>query len=371
MIRVAHLRDTFLRRTETFIYDIYTRHKTVEAVFLCERTANESNFPTANVYSLGNEPSWRRRLNDLQRGILGEIPFYTGSARSLRATLLHAHFGQTGYYALATKRKLGIPLITSIYGHDVFEVPSVPKWKNRYAAMFAGTDLVLALSEDMRRDLVRLGCPEEKIEIYRLGINLRDFRVTARPERPPRILTVARFVEKKGLEFLIRAVGILNVRGKTVPLRIIGEGPLRGRLEALVAELGLGDQVEFAGVLPFDRLPGEMENADIFCLPSVTDQFGGKDEISMVLKEAMATAMPIVTTIHAGIPEVITDGQTGLLVPERDTHALATALGRLVADAELRRRLGLLGRRLVEKTWDIDRQIERLEDIYRRVAASR
>jgi colanic acid/amylovoran biosynthesis glycosyltransferase len=371
MLRVAHIRDTYLRQTETFIYDIYTRHSTCEGYFFCERLANREQFPAKNIYSIENGGRLASGAQSLIRRLTGHIPFYTARCREHGIGLIHAHFAPSGYYTLATKKELGIPLIVSFYGQDVFEIPSEQKWKVRYLRLFNEADLILSLSKDMTADLLQMGCPEKKIKIYRLGIDLTDFSPVDRPERElVTILTIARLVEKKGIEYLIRAAAELVGADLPVRLKIIGDGPLMESLTALARELSLGDRVDFAGRVPFARLPEELAQADIFCLPSVTDRFGGKDEISMVLKEAMGTAMPIVATYHAGIPEVISDGVNGLLVPERDAPALTAALKRLAEDPGMRAGIGKEGRKLVEEVWEIGRQVRLIESIYHETAGN-
>jgi colanic acid/amylovoran biosynthesis glycosyltransferase len=369
MLRVAHIRDCYLRQTETFIYDIFARHQNVEGYFFCERRENLDQFPAKNVFSI-DELGWiGRQRQHLSRRLAGRFPHFTELCRRHSIGLIHAHFAPSGFYALATAKTLDIPVITSFYGQDVFEIPSNERWRARYRRLFAEGDLFLSLSEDMTKDLVALGCPREKIRVYRLGIDLSDFAPIERPARDRlRILTIARLVEKKGIEYLIRAAAQLVKEDAPVELRIVGDGPLMPELAALSKELSADSAVTFAGRIPFAELPAEMAAADIFCLPSVTDRFGGKDEISMVLKEAMGTAMPIVATFHAGIPEVIQDGVNGLLVPERDVESLHSALARLAESDDLRRRIGNEGRNLVERVWEIRRQVAVLESIFSEVA---
>ncbi|MCB9478260.1 MAG: glycosyltransferase [Deltaproteobacteria bacterium] len=371
-MRVAHIRDTWLRWSETFIYDIVTRHRDVEAYVFCERRANEDQFAFDRVDALADQNAAVRAVDETRRRLGRGYGFYARQARARNIDLIHAHFGTSGYHALPAKRAVGRPLITSFYGQDLFETCAQGKWKRRYARLFAEGDLFLALSESMRRDLIELGCPVEKIRIYRLGIDLTDFAVVERPptERP-RLLCVARLVEKKGIDVLIRAFAELRRRDVEAELTVIGDGPMEATLRALADELDVAERIEWQDHIPFAALPSAMAKADIFCLPSCTDRFGGKDEISMVIKEAMGTALPVVTTRHAGIPEKLEDGVHALLVPEKDVTALADALAALVVDPNRRRELGLAGRQRVEEVWEIHRQVAELEAIYRETAAGR
>jgi colanic acid/amylovoran/stewartan biosynthesis glycosyltransferase WcaL/AmsK/CpsK len=370
MLRVLHVRDTFLRQTETFIYDLYRRMSSVDAHFACERTKNLDQFPAENIHSINDTGATERIYNEATRRLEHRFPFYDELAASLKPHVIHAHFGPTGFFCLESAKASDAKLVTSFYGQDVFEVPAKARWKRRYKTLFERGDLFLALSEDMRGDLIELGCPEEKIEIYRLGIDLEQFEFTARPKRKTfTVLTIARLVEKKGIEYLIKAVAEMDE--PNVFLSIVGDGPLREELEKLAGESGAADRIDFLGTRPFSELAGLIEAADVFCLPSVTDRFGGKDEISMVLKEAMASGLPIVATIHAGIPEVITEGQEGFLLPEKEVQSLAKAFSTLAADRDLRIRMGRAGRELVERVWDIDKQTDRLREIYLAAAQSK
>lgn len=371
MVRVLHIRDTYLRATETFIYDIFTRMTGVEAHFGCERTDNLELFPALNLHVLADSGTTSRIYNEATRRLEHRFPFYDELVEEICPDVIHAHFGPSGYFSLSAAKICNAALITSFYGQDVFEVPSKARWKRRYKTLFDEGDLFLALSEDMKRDLVGMGCAEEKIQIYRLGIDLSDFGfLKHRKPVAKKILTIARLVEKKGIEYLIRAYSEVR-KSHDVVLEIVGDGPLRQQLEELAAELGVADFVEFSGTVPFNRLPEVIADADIFCLPSVVDSFGGKDEISMVLKEALAMGVPIVTTYHAGIPEVIDDGVNGILTPECDVAALASALSQLITDEKLRKVLAAEGRNLVERVWDIEKQTALLREIYTEAAGKK
>jgi colanic acid/amylovoran biosynthesis glycosyltransferase len=213
------------------------------------------------------------------------------------------------------------------------------------------------------RRLVELGAPPERIVVHRTGIDLERWpHRTAAPagDRSLRLVTVGRLVEKKGIEYVLRAVRILVDRGRDVEYRILGDGPRRDRLIALVAELGLGDRVTLHGRHQQAKVREGMAESDVLVAASVTAADGDEEGIPNVLKEAMALGLPVVGTRHAGIPELIEDGVSGFLVPERDEGTLADALERLARDPGRWAAMGRAGRAKIEMEYDIHRLNDRL-----------
>jgi GT2 family glycosyltransferase/glycosyltransferase involved in cell wall biosynthesis/SAM-dependent methyltransferase len=192
------------------------------------------------------------------------------------------------------------------------------------------------------------------------GIYGRTQAPPSGPARSPAIFTACRLVEKKGLEYLVHACSILKRHGVSVRCAIIGEGPERDRLERLVAVLGLGGDVEFAGALPNDAIWTRVGPEDICVVPSIYAADGERDGIPVILLEAMARGHAVVTTDVSGIPELVVDGTHGVLVPERDPEALAAVLERLLADAAERQRLATAGQRRVWTDFAIEDKARRL-----------
>jgi glycosyltransferase involved in cell wall biosynthesis len=172
---------------------------------------------------------------------------------------------------------------------------------------------------------------------------------------------VGRLVEKKGMIDGLRAFRRVNARFPNARLQIIGDGPLRGKLQREALRLGLMGSVQFAGRLPHDRVLGEMRRAHVMLTPSITTAQGDRESGVIVLKEAAATGLPAVATHHGGIPEIVEHERTGLLVPERSVDGLARALERLLADAELCRELGQAGRAKMFACYDNRKQVAQLE----------
>jgi colanic acid/amylovoran biosynthesis glycosyltransferase len=223
---------------------------------------------------------------------------------------------------------------------------------------------MLPISDRWARRLEELGCPREKIAVHRLGVDTRAFAFHerhARPNEGVRLLSVCRLAEKKGVEYALRAIALLRSRSPELRYDIVGDGPLRGDLEKLVIELDLSDRVVFHGACRREEVAALVGAAHVFVAPSVTARDGDQEGIPVAIMEAMASGLPVVSTRHGGIPELVHDGATGALVGERDVAGLARALHRLLDDRPSWARLGREGRRVVETEYDLERQNDRLE----------
>jgi colanic acid/amylovoran biosynthesis glycosyltransferase len=282
-----------------------------------------------------------------------------------RADVVHCHYGETGLLFGASAILWDAPLVVSFYGYDCSSYvrrhgPEV------YAPLFSRTAVLVALSERMKLRLVELGADPDKIVLQPLSVDTRTFAPPPAPTQAGacRILTVARLTEKKGIEYAIRGVARIMAHEPRITYDIIGEGPLRAHLEQLVAALGLQASVRFLGALPGPAVASAMQGADVFVLPSVTATDGDEEGTPTVLLEAAACALPVVATRHSGIPEIVEDGVTGLLVGERDAVALAAALRALLADPERRAAMGRTARRRVENHHDVERVSAGLQAIY-------
>lgn len=293
--------------------------------------------------------------------------------RAYAPVLVHAHFGPDGLRALPLAARLGVPLITTLHGYDVSRSDAAlllsgrPSWM-RYAmrrrALQRRGALFLAVSEALRRRALARFYPPERTLIHYNGVDLADF--PPGPGGPNLILFVGRLVEKKGVEILLRAFAIVRRERPGAALAIIGEGPLRPRLERLA-----GESVRFLGRQPPDAVAGWMRRATVLAAPSVTARDGDAEGLPNVIVEAAASALPAIGTAHSGIPEAIVDGETGFLVAERDAEALAARLLAILGDPELRGRMGAAARALAERRFDLARQMRRLEEIYDQVTAGR
>jgi colanic acid/amylovoran biosynthesis glycosyltransferase len=182
-----------------------------------------------------------------------------------------------------------------------------------------------------------------------------------------RILTVARLTEKKGVEYGIRAVANALGKGQPIEYTIAGDGALKNKLQALIGELEVGDSVRLVGWKSQDKVAALLENSHILLAPSVTTDGGDEEGIPGVIMEAFAHGLPVVSTVHAGIPEIVKDGESGFLVPERDIDTLTEKLLALTEEPSLRSRMGRQGREFVGGHCNIERLNDRLVETYQKL----
>lgn len=304
------------------------------------------------------------------QAFLGELDYPNCFERFIhkrRVCLLHAHFGPGGYAALRLKRRVGIPLITTFYGIDASKLLRDSRMQGALKRLFQEGDMFLALGKDMVGRLRAVGCPEEKIRIQRLGVDVEQ--IAFRPRKSGNgervvLLYCGRLVEKKGILYALEAFARLAGRWRNLEFRIVGGGLLRPAVERAVRRMNLQDRVILRGALPHAEALQEMQDAHLFLLPSLTASDGDMEGTPTVLLEAQASGLPVVSTHHADIPEVVLDGETGFLAPERDSQALADHLDHLLTRPETWSDIGRTGRRHIEQHYNIHKEVLKLEMIY-------
>lgn len=296
---------------------------------------------------------------------------------SRHPSLIHAHFGVGGVYALPLARRLGIPLVTTFHGFDAtLATPAMlcsPEWAQYRllrGRLAREGDLFLCVSSFIRDRLLAMGFPEDRTWVHYIGVDCEAIRARDPSEETATILHVARLVELKGTEYLIRAFASVAARFPQCRLVIIGDGPRKRRLRALAGSLALGERVRFLGARPHAEVLHWMRKAAVLVLPSVRTATGRVEGLGMVLLEAAASGVPAIGSGLGGIPEAVIDGRTGFLVPERDATALARRLLDLLEDSAERRRMGAEARAHVERSFDLRRQTEALERLYDAVSSN-
>jgi colanic acid/amylovoran biosynthesis glycosyltransferase len=240
-------------------------------------------------------------------------------------------------------------LAATFHGHDV--AGHFPQ--NRYhlrdfsyqshvGDMFGYASRLICASQELADPLLRLGAPSAKLIVHHLGIDLNAFRYTAADQRGRSILMVGRMVEKKGMEYGIRAFAQLSPRQRRVRPRMIGDGPRRRSLERFRRVLALSECVDRLGAQTPKTVGGEMQQASLLLAPSVVARNGDRESGVIVLKEVAATGLATLGTRHGGIPEIVDHERTGLLVSERNVSGLASAMRALLDDEKLRGAMGLV-----------------------------
>ncbi|MEK6805810.1 MAG: glycosyltransferase [Pseudomonadota bacterium] len=287
--------------------------------------------------------------------------------QAAEADVVHVHFGDEGEIMawLAAQGALRGRLVVSLHGFDVNQL--LARGGAHYPLLFREADCIVVTTAFMAGQARALGCPAGKLVQIPVGIRTQKFPFAERHwdgREPLRLLTVARLVEFKGVEYAIRAVGRLRAEGVALHYTIVGAGPLREGLGALVERLQLGDCVTFAGEQNRDAVLAQLAGAHLFVLPSHTAADGAQEGQGVVLLEAQACGLPLLATRHGGIPEGCADGVSAVLVSEKDDAALADGLRQLIARRQEWPAMGRAGRRLVESRYDLAGHLDQLEQVY-------
>ncbi|MEO0818606.1 MAG: glycosyltransferase [Pseudomonadota bacterium] len=294
---------------------------------------------------------------------LGTIsPALEAKIREIDPVAIHASFGKSGAYALPIARKFGLPLAVTYYGGDATKTTNtkdsfIRVYNRRRAALWREADLILPCSDFIRRELLAKGAPDEKMIVHH---NTADPNRFQPGEKDKIILFAGRWTEKKGIETLIAALAKLGPRLEGWRVRLLGDGELK---EGLVAQLeAAGVSAELPGWIPADDMPKHFAEAMIACVPSQRAASGDAEGLPLVCVEAMLCECALAATYHAGIPECVKDGETGYLVDERDSDALADRLGRMIADPDATLAMGKAGRAFALESFNLVKQSKRLED---------
>lgn len=378
-IGVVHLVNVWLSLTMTWDYtQIKFLPREIVNGVVCGRTENLEHFPIDNlvshdtdsiVWRLAASSSWRlrqRRWNTL----------VAAKARELSAELLHSHFGDQGWSDLAVARKTGLRHVVTFYGYDVSRLPVVePAWRGRFKEMFDASDLFLCEGPHLGKCLVELGCPAEKVRVQHLGIDLAKlpFRPRRwRPGEPLRVLMASTFVEKKGIPYAIAALGRVKDRAE-LEISVIGDAAEqprsrqeKARILAAIDDAGLRARTRLLGFVPYSALLEEAYRNHVFLAPSVTASDGDTEGgAPVIVIEMSASGMPVVSSFHCDIPEVIEDGVTGLLAEERDVSGLEEKLAWLIDSPDSWEPIEIAARQHAEREFSAAAQGERLAAIYR------
>lgn len=271
--------------------------------------------------------------------------------------IIHCHFGLLGLKGMWL-RDIGAisgKLITTFHGVDMSQNLQL-LGQDLYAPLFQAGDYFLPISQFWRNRLIELGCDPHKITVHHMGIDAQRFAFTPRTlveGQTVQLISVSRLAEKKGIEYGIRAVATLVQEGLNVEYQIIGDGELRQPLADLIADLNVGHAIQLLGPKNHNEVMAALNQAHILVAPSVTAKDGNQEGIPVALMEAMAMGLPVVSTYHSGIPELVEDGISGYLVPERDIEALKTRLRQLVQKPESWLTMGTAGRQKVEQEFDL------------------
>ncbi|BAU66897.1 group 1 glycosyltransferase [Stanieria sp. NIES-3757] len=389
-LSVIHSFPTWLPLTQTWMYNqVYYLPEEIENHIVCDRTKNLDQFNLPNIHSLENISKlrlyWEKGLRKLN--LQQSSPLLIEIAKKKQSEIVHSHFGHLACSDINTAKKANLKQIVTFYGYDVNCLPnSNPIWIKKYQKLFANVERVLCEGPHMGRCIVNLGCPPEKVIVHHLGVKINQIDYQPRTwnrEEPLRILMAASFIEKKGFPDGLEALGILQ---HEIPLEvtIIGDASqsnpknrkIQSQIEkekilATIDKYKLSKKVRLLGYQPYSVFFEEAYKHHIFLSPSITASDGdteGGAPVSII--EMAATGMPIVSTTHCDIPEVIKHGITGLLAPERDVAELVNHLRWYINHSTQWAKMLDAGRKHIETEYDAQTQGQKLAEIYQDVAKS-
>ncbi len=374
---VGHAVGVWLEQTQTWLYN-QIRHlpDPIACHVFCETTQNLDQFPIANLEVCGPRRGLRALGSRLAARLDRPVPVLEleEALRRVRVQVLHSHFGSAGWHNSRLANRLGLGHVVTFYGLDVSYLPR-QGWASRYPELFRRVDRVLCEGPHMARCIEALGCPPEKLRVHRLGVPVGEIEFAPRswsPGEPLRVLVAASFREKKGIPDGLEALGRLR-HELDFRITLIGDAAPdpaslheKRRILDAIERHGLGPRTTLLGYQPHARLFEEAYRHHVYLSPSRTAESGdteGGAPVSLI--EMAATGMAIVSTRHCDVPEVIVDGETGLLADERDVPGLVAALRRLAERPQAWRPMLEAGRRRVECLFDARRQAVSLAAVYR------
>lgn len=344
-------------------------------VVIASKVRNPAGYPADDLRVLPR-PWWREARRFLFRRILRRPLAAAGSeaaalGRALavcRADVVHVYFGNNGIYWLPWMEGRGkLPVVLSFHGADGGVGMGGGRIRPVLDRLFRSVNLVLVRSNELADAVGALGCPRDRIRLHHAGIPIDEFAADpwAAPEGGAfHLVQACRLIPKKGIDLTLRAFAAVRNDFPNARLSIAGEGPLLGALRDLARDLGIADVVDWPGFLDAPSYRRLLAGAHLFVHPSRATPDGDREGIPNSLLEAMACGRPVVATRHGGIPEAVTDGAEGRLIPENDVRALAAAVRDLLAAPRQLEAMGLAAATAIRQRFDTRAQTARLESLY-------
>lgn len=386
---VVSLCGTYLKREMQSLYRQMANLQRHRTIVFAEKVQNVDQFPLESVVKMEKRERPRYRGNFLLRfwykhvikqwppprpiGYVGMQGAYyhpydlVDLLASAGPALVHVYYGHKAVKYRHMIKAAGVPWLVSFHGVDVVKFIDDPEYVAGLKEVFAEAKLVLARSESLLERLRELGCPPEKLRLNRTPVPLDQitFRQRAAPENGEwRLLQACRLIPKKGLFTTLKALPKVVERYPGLKFVLCGDGPDAKRFREAVAEAGLSENVEVRGWVNQQQLMAEMDKAHAFLHPSELTETEDQEGVPNAMLEAMAAGLPVVATTHGGIPEAVTDGVDGLLVPEKSPDQLAGAILRLLEEPGRLAELSAQAHESVRDKFGFDKAIGALEDSY-------
>jgi len=295
----------------------------------------------------------------------GEMDFMKikSAVKNFNPDVVHIQWGNLGEELFSG---MNFVAPTSVSFHSCI-TPTTWNIKNSgFSKVFEKATIVLPVSNFIKNGLIGMGCDSNKIIVHHMGVDTELFAPLDGIEKQTvEILSVGSFIEKKGFQDALEAIGLLSENNITVKYKLIGEGPLKSDYVKIIEKYNLIKNVAFTGKLTQDKVIEEYQKADIYLHPSVTSSQGDDEGIPTAIMEAQSCGLPVVSTLHTGIPELVKDNITGFLSNEHDCSQIAKSIETLVSNKELRKRMGSKGREVVLTCFDVNKLNKEMIDIYK------
>lgn len=379
---IAHYHAEWLPLTMTWLHEqIYRLQELGEHHILCEKRSATDAFALPNMHVFGDNPLYLQWLQRFQKkvGITPYLPFYRSVLSELHANLIHAHFGHMGVSMLPLARRASVPLVVTFYGMDLHQIPGrIHGLRDQYRSMFSYASAILCEGEYMAEEIIKMGCPRQKVRVHPLGVDLSRIKFSgvrsADAKEPVRILIAASFRQKKGIPDALQAIA--NLRDTySFEVTIIGDAGKdeasqreKKRIEAVIARNSMAPYVRLAGYASHENLLNQAAQTDIFLSPSRhADDGDSEGGAPVTLIEMAAAGKIVVSTTHCDIPGVVEDGETGWLAAEASIDDLTAKLQTALVERERWPDMSRKARDKIEKEFNAITQAQRLAAIYMEV----
>ena len=361
--------SSFFGNSETFIYTTIKGIEKYQVQCLAKQYIHDDLFPFPDALKKKYRPTyfkyvpWRYQQS-------AEDFILRKYMKNVMPTVIHAHFGTSGYRVVKVAREYSIPLVTQFYGYDMSAQIKLDDWADRYKFLFQQGDAFIVEGAFMKEKLIEAGAKRNSVSVIPIPVCTDKIEFLPRfpvKNRQVTILFCGRFVEKKGLLDALRAVKKLNDNGiKSIDFQIVGDGRMRPKIEKFISDHEMEAYVHLRGFLNYAEYLQIFRAADIFLAPSVTGPDGNTEGgAPTVILEAQAAGLPIVATSHADIPNIVArDPESALLSPEGDWVALSENLKQLIQNQDCWLKMGEAGRQFVQDNHDVSMVIPKVEDLY-------
>lgn len=315
------------------------------------------NSGNINKYQIFSFSVWKKKLNRYYKVIR-----LKSFLRNQNIKIVLAEYGHVGATAYRICQQMNLPLVVHFHGYDAYRYDIIERYGEQYKEMFAYAQVVIAVSTSMKRKLIELGCPEEKICINIYGVNEVFFKTTPKPQNKT-FLSIGRFTSKKAPYLTVLAFNMVLAIHPDSKLIMIGTGELMYFCRKIVKGLQIEHAVDFQGVVDHDKVFTFLEQCTAFVQHSMVAESGDSEGTPVSILEAGAAGVPVVSTRHAGIPDVVIDGETGFLVDENDVFGMRDYMIYVIENPEEALEMGMKAKLHIQKNYTLEKSIDTIKNL--------